>query len=76
MADHADHVHVGDAPQYGPASSTDEQVTEVLEPEQWRRLIDQISTIDNPAVPTSPSKFAEPAKKRHGKAASPAHRGE
>ncbi len=82
MSDHADHVHVGYAPQYGPvtgSTSGGPQFTQVLKPEQWERLIDRIGEIDNPTVPTSPSDAALPAKQKQkgkGKPASHAHRGE
>ena len=59
----------------------------MLKPEQWRRLIGQLSEIDNPRVSARPSKFALPAGEKQGKdgkdrkrpkghRASPAHRGE
>ena len=80
MADHDDHVHVGYAQAYGSPSdgssaANSAQLAQVLEPDQWRRLIGQISEIDNPRVSAKPSEFALPARK-HGKRASPAHSGE
>ena len=82
MADHADHVHVGYSPQFGPGSSAEQQFLEILKPDQWERLISRIADIDNPDVPTSPSRYAIPtkrkdAKKSNGRArASHAHAGE
>ena len=92
MADHDDHVHVGYAQAYGSPSSlsssaSSAQLSQVLKPDQWRRLIGQLSEIDNPRVSAKPSKFSLPAgenKDKHGKdrkrpkgrRASPAHRGE
>jgi Transglycosylase SLT domain len=80
MSDHADHVHVGFQPQYGPDSSTEKRFLEILQPDQWERLIDRIADIDNPEVPTSPSRYSIPTKKKQaGKAngrASNAHVGE
>ncbi len=79
MSDHHDHVHIGYRPTSGPASSLDKQFVQLLEPEQWGRLIDQIGSIDNPTVPTDPSKYSLPAKKgkkQHGNRASAAHVGE
>ncbi len=64
MADHDDHVHVGYQPATGPESSTSKQFDQILKPDQWKRLIGRIADIDNPKVPTSPSKFAIPSK--HG----------
>ena len=81
MADHNDHVHVG----YGARSSRgDKGVIEVLKPGQWTRLIERIAGIENPEVPTTPSRWAIPTKKgkkaggKKGKGhrASPAHVGE
>ena len=46
----------------------------VLKPGQWSDLLEQLRKIDNPVVPTKPSKYALPAKKP--KRASPAHQGE
>jgi len=80
MGDHADHVHVGFQPQYGAGSSTEKQFLEILKPDQWERLIDRIADIDNPDVPTSPSRYSIPTKKgkKSGKGgrASSAHVGE
>ena len=80
MSDHADHVHVGFQPEYGAGSSTEKQFLEILKPDQWERLIDRIADIDNPEVPTSPSRYSIPTKKKksgkdHGRASN-AHVGE
>jgi hypothetical protein len=40
LPDHADHIHIGFQP----------ELTTVLKPLQWTRLIDRLGTIDNPAV--------------------------
>jgi Transglycosylase SLT domain len=71
MGDHADHIHVGYTPPYG-AGRPFEQLARVLKPEQWERLIDRLGEIDNPEVPTKPSKASLPA----GDGASGAHKGE
>jgi Transglycosylase SLT domain len=83
MGDHDDHVHVGYQPLYGPGSdSISKQFSQILKPEQWERLIDRLSEIDNPTVPTEPSDFALPAAKNKDKGgaddkrASSAHIGE
>ena len=76
MADHADHVHVGYAPGPGTTTASEPQLTRLLKPEQWERLIARLGEIDNPEVPTSPSRFAERVKGEHGKRASVAHLGE
>ena len=83
MGDHADHVHVGFQPLYGPgATSVSRQFDQILKPDQWERLIDRLGEIENPSVPTSPSRYALPAghdekgKADAGKRASDAHIGE
>jgi Transglycosylase SLT domain len=74
MSDHHDHVHIGYRPTSGPSSSLDKQFVQLLKPDQWERLISRIDEIDNPTVPTKPSKYSLPAKKRDR--ASAAHVGE
>jgi hypothetical protein len=84
MGDHDDHVHVGYTPAVGPGTDgVSQQFEEILKPEQWERLIDRIGEIDNPSVPTSPSRYATPTNKGHGERgrdgrrhASDAHLGE
>jgi hypothetical protein len=71
MADHADHVHVGFRPLFGDNKKLGQQALVVLKPGQWNDLIARLSKLQNPVVPTSPSKFALPAKR-----ASNAHKGE
>jgi murein DD-endopeptidase MepM/ murein hydrolase activator NlpD len=58
MGDHADHVHIG----YSPIAGTGAQAgfVQLLKPDQWLRLTDRLEEIDNPEVPTKPSKFALP----------------
>jgi murein DD-endopeptidase MepM/ murein hydrolase activator NlpD len=59
MSDHADHVHIG----YSPVGSGEARFVQLLKPDQWTRLTDRLERIDNPDVPTSPSRFSLPAKK-------------
>jgi len=73
MGDHADHIHVGFRPLFGENKKLGRQALAVLKPGQWSDLLKQLRKIDNPVVPTSPSKYSLPAK---GKRASDAHRGE
>jgi hypothetical protein len=47
----------------------------VLKPGQWSDLLDRLRRIDNPVVPTRPSRYAIPVKKRPQRSSS-AHRGE
>ncbi len=72
MGDHADHIHVGFSPMFGENGKLGKQALAVLKPGQWSDLIDQLRKIDNPVVPTSPSKYSLPADKR----SSDAHKGE
>jgi hypothetical protein len=75
MADHADHIHVGFKPLFGNNSKLGLQALAVLKPGQWDNLVKRLSKIDNPVVPTKPSKFAikVPSKKHR---ASTAHVGD
>jgi hypothetical protein len=72
MGDHHDHIHVGFRPVYGANSKAARQVAAVLKPDQWIKLIDRISSIDNPVVREQPSRFSIAVTKR----ASKSHRGE
>jgi len=73
MADHNDHVHVGFQPMFGTNKKLGKQTIAVLEPGQWSDLISRLGEIENPVVPTKPSKYALPAKHKR---ASRAHIGE
>jgi hypothetical protein len=59
LADHYDHVHVGYHPVAG-GSLLDNQVSPLLKPDQWQRLIDRLGQIENPEVPIKPSPFSLP----------------
>ena len=71
LPDHDDHIHVGWAPLYDPTSKEGRELESVLKPSQWIKLLDRLGEIDNPVVPTKPSKYAIKVVK-----ASDAHRGE
>jgi hypothetical protein len=73
MADHNDHIHVGFQPMFGANRKLGKQALAVLKPDQWSNLIARLREIENPVVPTKPSKYSLPA---HGKRASQAHQGE
>jgi hypothetical protein len=73
MADHNDHIHVGFQPMFGANKKLGKQALAVLEPGQWSDLITRLGEIENPVVPTKPSKYALPAKKKRS---SNAHLGE
>jgi hypothetical protein len=74
MADHADHIHVGFHPMFGTNKKLGKQALAVLKPGQWSDLIARLRQLDNPVVPTKPSKYALPAGKH--RPASDAHAGE
>jgi hypothetical protein len=73
MGDHSDHIHVGFQPMFGANKKLGKQALAVLEPGQWSDLISRLGEIENPVVPTKPSKYALPA---HPKRSSQAHVGE
>jgi hypothetical protein len=58
MGDHANHVHIGFKPLFGNNSKLGLQALAVLKPGQWNKLVDRLGKIDNPVVPTKPSKYA------------------
>jgi hypothetical protein len=58
MGDHADHIHVGFKPLFGTNEKLGMQALAVLKPGQWDNLVSRLSKIDNPVVPTRPSKYA------------------
>jgi Transglycosylase SLT domain len=75
MPDHNDHIHVGFHPLFGENKKQGKEALALLRPGQWSDLLDQLRKIQNPVVPTKPSKYAIPVKKRPGRS-SLAHRGE
>ena len=77
MGDHDDHIHLGYYPR-GQAGKNGKHFIQLLKPKQWERLIGRIAEIDNPSVPTRPSRFAIPAgkDKKGSKRASRAHVGD
>jgi len=56
MGDHNDHIHVGFHPMFGANRKLGKQALAVLEPGQWSDLISRLGEIENPVVPTKPSK--------------------
>jgi Transglycosylase SLT domain/Peptidase family M23 len=54
LSDHNDHIHVGFQPAGGAGGEG------LLKPRQWPRLIDRLAHVDNPTVPTRPSRDAIP----------------
>jgi murein DD-endopeptidase MepM/ murein hydrolase activator NlpD len=72
LPDHADHIHVGFQPLFGSNTKLGQQLSSVLKPGQWVKLISRLGKIENPTVPIKPSKYAIKVPKR----ASGAHVGE
>ena len=73
MSDHHDHIHVGFQPMFGENRKLGKQALAVLSPGQWDDLLSRLNEIENPVVPTTPSKFALPTA---DKRSSDAHVGE
>jgi hypothetical protein len=68
LPDHADHIHVGFQPLFAANSKLGKQLNSVLKPSQWLKLINRLGRIENPTVPTAPSKYAIKVPKRASKA--------
>jgi transglycosylase-like protein with SLT domain/peptidase M23-like protein len=68
LPDHADHIHVGFQPLFGTNAKLGKQLNSVLKPSQWLKLINRLGRIENPTVPTEPSKYAIKVPKRASKA--------
>jgi hypothetical protein len=64
LADHDDHIHIGFQPLYGENAKLGRQTASILRPGQWDDLIERLGSIDQPTVPTTPSKYALPAGKK------------
>jgi hypothetical protein len=58
LPDHYDHIHVGFRPLFGANAKLGSQLSAVLQPGQWAKLMNRLSKIDNPTVPTTPSKYS------------------
>jgi hypothetical protein len=76
MGDHADHIHVGFTPAFGPGERKSRPLS-LLDAHQWDKLLDRIGQLDQPDVPIQPSRFSLPTKRSaKGKRGSRAHVGE
>jgi hypothetical protein len=58
LPDHNDHIHVGFRPLFGANPKLGSQLNAVLQPGQWAKLMDRLGKIENPTVPTTPSKYS------------------
>jgi hypothetical protein len=66
LPDHADHIHVGFQPLFGPNDKLGRAARRILSGNQWDRFINRLSQIQNPIVPTAPSKYSIKVKSRRG----------
>jgi murein DD-endopeptidase MepM/ murein hydrolase activator NlpD len=63
LPDHANHIHVGFRPRFGANDRLSKEARAVLRPGQWPELLKRLDAIENPVVPTKPSKYAVPVRK-------------
>jgi hypothetical protein len=66
LPDHNDHIHVGFHPMFGENTKLGEQAASVLKPDQWNKLVNHLGQIQNPTVPTTPSRYAIPDRNSSG----------
>jgi hypothetical protein len=65
MSDHYNHIHVGFHPGVGNTKKLGKQAQAVLKPGQWTNLIGRLRQIQNPVVPTTPSRYSLPVVHHH-----------
>jgi len=53
LPDHADRIQIAYTPQFGQNKKLSAQVNSILKPRQWIKLIDTISQIPEPTIPTT-----------------------
>jgi hypothetical protein len=58
LPDHTGRIQIAYTPLFGTNTKLTNQVKSVLKPAQWIQLINRISQIPEPAIPTTPSKYA------------------
>jgi hypothetical protein len=63
LPDHYNHVHIGYRPLGGAFG---EEFDALLKPKQWLRLTRRLEGIENPRVPTAPSRFSLPDRGKGG----------
>ena len=69
LPDHWDHIHVGFHPLFGDNAKAGREALTILKPGQWNNLVNRLRQIDNPVVPTKPSKYSIPVKRAGKRAA-------
>ena len=58
LPDHNNHLQIEYTPQYGQNKKLSTQIASILKPGQWIKLINRISQIPEPTIPTTPSPYA------------------
>jgi hypothetical protein len=58
LPDHAGRIQINYTPEFGTNKKLSQQITQILKPEQWVKLINRIGQIPEPTIPTAPSKYA------------------
>jgi murein DD-endopeptidase MepM/ murein hydrolase activator NlpD len=58
LPDHGNRIQVVFTPLYGQNKQLSGEVKSILRPKQWIQLINRLSQIPEPSVPTAPSKYA------------------
>jgi hypothetical protein len=57
-ADHANRIQITYTPVYGQNKALSAEIANLLQPNQWIQLINHLSQIPEPTVPTNPSRYA------------------
>ncbi|MFL5869212.1 MAG: lytic murein transglycosylase [Thermoleophilaceae bacterium] len=65
LPDHYNHIHVGFYARFGSNRKAGMHALAVLKPGQWSDLMSRLRHIDNPVVPTTPSRYAIPVRPHH-----------
>jgi hypothetical protein len=58
LPDHANRIQITYTPIFGTNKKLSAQITQILKPKQWIQLINRISQIPEPTIPTTRSKYA------------------
>jgi hypothetical protein len=66
LPDHADHIHIGFQPLFGANAKLGAVVRRVLSNNQWDRFVNRLTQIQNPVVPTTPSKYSIKVRRGNG----------
>jgi transglycosylase-like protein with SLT domain len=64
LPDHADHIHVGFRPLFGPNAKLGQAARRVLSTNQWDKFVARLTDIQNPIVRTTPSKYSIKVRQR------------